>query len=132
MSKIINYVMNDFDFLKLYMIVSLGNGNNLIEKNLLEKSLYRFIDDEDYIPILKNIQSDDEKVLLDNAFNSSYAYNYLIKTSDFNKDKISISSPVASSIKRSFTIDQIELMNRLYASTCKDQDYQFMKRKQQK
>lgn len=124
--------MNDFDFLKLYMIVSLGNGNNLIEKNLLEKSLYRFIDDEDYIPILKNIKSDDEKVLLDNAFNSSYAYNYLIKTSDFNKDKISISSPVASSIKRSFTIDQIELMNRLYASTCKAQDYQFMKRKQQK
>ena len=108
--------ISDFDFLKLYLVISLKNGEVLVEKNFLEHRLYDYMDNEEYICLLSNIKIDKDKVNLDEAFITSYAYGLLLKTTDINKDKISISDIEAKEILKQFPLEYVEYMESLYSS----------------
>ena len=108
--------ISDFDFLKLYLVISLKNSEVLVEKNFLEHRLYDYMDNEEYICLLSNIKIDKDKVNLDEAFITSYAYGLLLKTTDINKDKISISDIEAKEILKQFPLEYVECMESLYSS----------------
>lgn len=108
--------ISDFDFLKLYLVISLKSGEVLVDKNFLEHRLYDYMDNEEYICLLLNIKIDRDKVNLDEAFITSYAYGLLLKTTDINKDKISISDIEAKEILKQFPLEYVEYMESLYSS----------------